>query len=261
MARCKRQNGGKLLKSQPSPQTTTSMIVQGTASASQSETEWGFSSLDVCKSNGRATLEFFQLTVVFSIYSITINDLSCDSWENFLSLDEFTHGSFFSHRVREESRYLPVIAMSDSTPRSNEARSRSSSEALDAIGKLVLRCSLASLMLLHGVAKLQHGTSGIATMLTRKGWPPSLALGVYVGEVLAPLLMIVGIFTRPAALIFAFNMMVATWLVHAGDLGQRTTTGGWKVELQALYFFGAIAVAFVGAGRLSLSRGRGSWWR
>ncbi len=132
---------------------------------------------------------------------------------------------------------------------------------LSAIGALVLRCSLAALMLLHGVAKLQHGTSGIATMLSRKGLPPSIAVGVFVGEVIAPLLMIVGVFTRPAAIVFAFNMIVATFLVHAGDVGRLSTTGGWKIELQALYFVGAVTVALTGAGRLSLSRGRGPWWR
>ncbi|NTW11652.1 MAG: GntR family transcriptional regulator, partial [Chlorobiaceae bacterium] len=30
-------------------------------------------------------------------------------------------------------------------------------------------------------------------------------------------------------------------------------------ELQALYFFGALAVMFLGAGRYSASRGRGPW--
>jgi putative oxidoreductase len=115
-------------------------------------------------------------------------------------------------------------------------------------------------MLMHGVAKIQHGTSGIATMLERKGLPSVLALGVFVGEVLAPIAIIVGLFTRPAAIVFAFNMLVATWLVHAGDVARLSTTGGWKIELQALYFFGAVCVALLGSGRFAVSRGRGPWW-
>lgn len=153
-------------------------------------------------------------------------------------------------------------------PLEHPANDRSAADARDAldpklaaIGALVLRSSVAVLMLLHGIGKLQHGTSGIATMLARKGLPPSIALGVYIGEVVAPLLMLVGVLTRPAAIVFAFNMLVATWLVHAGDVARLNTTGGWKIELQMLYFFGAVAVAFIGAGRLSLSRGRGPWWR
>lgn len=129
------------------------------------------------------------------------------------------------------------------------------------IGRLLLRTSLSALMLFHGVAKVLHGTAGIASMLERKGLPPALALGVFVGEVLVPVALIVGVFTRPAALIFAFNMLVATWLVHAGDVARLSTTGGWRIELQMLYFFGALCVALLGPGRLSLSRGRGPWWR
>jgi putative oxidoreductase len=127
-------------------------------------------------------------------------------------------------------------------------------------GKLLLRVSLAALMLLHGIAKLQHGTSGIATMLERKGLPSVFALGVFIGEVFAPIALIVGLFTRPAAIVFAFNMLVATWLVHAGDVARLNTTGGWKIELQALYFVGAVSIALMGPGRFALSRGRGPWW-
>lgn len=117
------------------------------------------------------------------------------------------------------------------------------------------------MMLLHGVAKVQHGISGITQMLQAKGWPTFIAPGVFVGEVIAPLLMIAGVLTRPAAIVFAFNMIVATMLVHAGDFAKLNTTGGWKVELQMLYFFGSVAIALLGAGRLSLSRDRGPWWR
>jgi putative oxidoreductase len=115
-------------------------------------------------------------------------------------------------------------------------------------------------MLFHGVAKLQHGVSGITSMLTSKGLPGVLSLGVFVGEVLAPLAMLAGLFTRPAAIVFAMNMLVATWLVHAGDVFKLSTVGAWKIELQMLYLFGAIAVALLGPGRFAVSRGRGPWW-
>lgn len=140
------------------------------------------------------------------------------------------------------------------------AQSQDNGDTFTHSGKLLLRVSLAGLMLLHGVAKLQHGTSGIATMLERKGLPSVLALGVFVGEVLAPIALIVGLFTRPAAIVFAINMLVATWLVHAGDVARLSTTGGWKIELQALYFLGAVCIALLGSGRFAVSRGRGPWW-
>ena len=130
-------------------------------------------------------------------------------------------------------------------------------EAMEDFGRFVLRLTIGGLMLFHGAAKVAHGVQGIARPLAAHGLPAFVAYGAYVGEVIAPLLVIVGIATRPAALVIAFNMVVATWLVHAGDIGRLSTTGGWRLELQALYLFGAIAIALLGAGRFSAVGGRG----
>ncbi len=122
----------------------------------------------------------------------------------------------------------------------------------DDLGKLLLRLTLGGLMLFHGVAKLQGGLDGIQQMLAGQGLRAAMAYGAYVGELLAPLLIIVGLFTRLSALVLAFNMVVATLLVHRGDLASLTEHGGWAVELQALYLFPAIALALMGPGRLSI---------
>jgi putative oxidoreductase len=123
----------------------------------------------------------------------------------------------------------------------------------DDIGKLVLRVALGILILLHGVAKITKGVDGIGGMLASHGLPAILAYGVYVGEILAPVLLIVGLFTRPAAAIMAINMLVAIWLVHRKDLGAMSGQGGWALELQGMFLFAAIAVAFMGGGRFGLS--------
>ena len=119
-------------------------------------------------------------------------------------------------------------------------------------GKLVLRLAIGILILLHGISKLRNGIGSITGMVTANGLPAVLAYGVYVGEVVAPVLLIVGVLTRPAALIVAFNMLVAIWLAHAGQIATIGKTGGWALELQGMFLFGAIAVAFLGAGRFSL---------
>jgi putative oxidoreductase len=89
----------------------------------------------------------------------------------------------------------------------------------DDTGKLVLRVALGILILLHGIAKVGKGVDGIGGMLASHGLPAAMAYLVYVGEILAPVLLIVGLFTRPAALIVAINMVAAIWLVHQKDLG------------------------------------------
>lgn len=126
----------------------------------------------------------------------------------------------------------------------------------DDLGKLLLRLTLGGLMLLHGVAKLQGGVGGIQQMLAGQGLPEAMAYGVYVGELLAPLLIVVGLFTRFSALVLAFNMVVATLLVHRGDLASLSEHGGWAVELQALYLFPALALALMGPGRPSIDERR-----
>jgi putative oxidoreductase len=136
-----------------------------------------------------------------------------------------------------------------------------SESSSDDAGKWVLRVSVAGLMLFHGVHKLQHGLGGIVTMLERRGLPSGLALGAIVGEVLAPIALLLGIVTRPAAGLVLVNMLFAIGLVHAGDVARLSTVGAWKIELQMLYLLGALAIALLGPGRWSVSRGRGAWWR
>jgi len=123
----------------------------------------------------------------------------------------------------------------------------------DDTGKLVLRLALGILILLHGVNKLSTGVGGIEGMITGHGLPGALAYLVYIGEIVAPVLMIVGIYTRPAAWITVINMLVAIWLVHLKDIGSLGKSGGWALELQGMFLFAALALAFLGAGRFSVA--------
>lgn len=127
------------------------------------------------------------------------------------------------------------------------------------LGKLVLRLLVGILVLLHGIAKLRFGISGIAGMVTNAGLPAAFAYLVYIGEVLAPALVIIGLWTRPAALVIFINMIVGIALVHAGELLQLNKTGGWAIELQAMFLFGALAIALLGAGRYSLGGAGGRY--
>ncbi len=128
------------------------------------------------------------------------------------------------------------------------------SDFADDLGKLLLRLTLGGLMLFHGVAKLGSGTEKIAGMLETAGLPGSLASLVLVGEIVAPALVMLGLLTRPAALVIAVNMVVAVLLVHMGHFFALGKSGGWSLELQAFFFMASIVVAIMGAGRFSLDR-------
>ena len=127
------------------------------------------------------------------------------------------------------------------------------------LGKLVLRISVGVLMLLHGIAKIIDGPDAILGLVAKSGLPSAFGYLVYVGEVVAPVLIIIGLWTRPAALVVVINMIVAVGLVHMGQLTQLGKTGGWALELQGLFLFGALAVALLGAGRFSLGGTSGRW--
>lgn len=127
----------------------------------------------------------------------------------------------------------------------------------DDAGKLILRLTLGMLLLMHGLHKLMNGIDGINAIVIANGWPQWIAYGVLVGEVLAPALIILGVITRAAALVIAINMLVAIYLAHGHQLLQLTKTGGWILELQAMFLFVAIVIAFLGAGHYSLGGTRG----
>lgn len=127
----------------------------------------------------------------------------------------------------------------------------------DDLGKLLLRLTLGVLILLHGIAKLTGGVEGIVGMVEKIGVPGAFGYLVYVGEVIAPLLVILGLWTRLAALVTAINMVVAVALVHSDELVALTKQGGWALELQGMFFFVALAIALLGAGRFSIGGVRG----
>ena len=120
------------------------------------------------------------------------------------------------------------------------------------LGKLIIRLTLGGLMLFHGIAKLFHGIGFIEGQLASHGIPAFFAYGVFIGELLAPLMVILGYQTRIGALLIAFNMLVAIALVHTHELMALGSNGGWALELQGFFLFTAIALVFLGPGRYKL---------
>ena len=123
------------------------------------------------------------------------------------------------------------------------------------IGKLVLRLTLGGLILLHGVHKLAFGISGIEGMVQGVGLPGALAYGAYVGEVIAPLFVITGYHARVGAALIVVQMLFAIGLAHRQQLLALTPAGGWAIELQAFYLLTALALTFMGPGRLAVRHG------
>ena len=123
---------------------------------------------------------------------------------------------------------------------------------LNDMGKLIVRIALSVLILLHGIAKISGGVGFITGVVAKARLPASFGYLVYVGEVVAPLMVLLGLWARVGASVIAINMLAAILLVHTGDFMKLNQTGGWELELQAVFLATAIGVAMFGAGRYSI---------
>ena len=105
-----------------------------------------------------------------------------------------------------------------------------------------------ALVSLHGWAKF----TGFAERSQRFadpfgiGSPASLALAVF-AEVACSILLVLGLFTRLAALACAITMATAFFFAHGGRL-----TGQGNGELAFIFLGGFVALVFAGGGRFSL---------
>lgn len=121
-------------------------------------------------------------------------------------------------------------------------------------GVLLLRFTVAILMLFHGVAKLMRGLDPIENLLAEAGLPEWFAFGVLIGEVLAPLLVIAGVWVRIGALLMAVNMLFAIGLAHVADLFVLSSSGAYRLEAQAFFLFCSLAIAWLADGKSRTAR-------
>lgn len=120
-------------------------------------------------------------------------------------------------------------------------------------GLLLQRISIGTLILFHGIANLTSNYSFIKSLLNGIGIPEFIAYSGFIGEIIAPILIIIGLRTRLASLVLAFNMLIAILMAHYADVFTLNQFGGWGIELQGLYLLGAIVIFLLGAGKYTVS--------
>lgn len=121
------------------------------------------------------------------------------------------------------------------------------------IARLLLRLA-SGLMLFHGIHKILHGIDGVKHLVTGAGLPEFIAYGIYLGEVVAPIMVLIGYYSRLAALIMAFTMANAIYLAHGSALLTLNKHGGPAIELPLLYLLLSVSVALAGPGRYAVNR-------
>lgn len=115
-------------------------------------------------------------------------------------------------------------------------------------GLLVLRVAFSGMLLTHGIPKLIKLFSGNFEFgdPIGIGGPASLVLAV-LGEVVFPILVIIGFKTRWCAIPVIITMAVASLIVHAND------PFGTK-EMSILYLIAFVSIALLGAGKFSVDK-------
>ncbi|WP_417197459.1 DoxX family protein [Bizionia sp.] len=121
------------------------------------------------------------------------------------------------------------------------------------LGLLILRVSIAFTMLIYGSTKLIYGNEFIENLLEQFGLPVLIANGVFVGEIVAPILILIGYRTKLAGLVFFINCLVAILMVQLPNLFKLNETGGWAIGLIFIYMMFGVAMFFTGAGKYALS--------
>ncbi|MGF1558306.1 MAG: DoxX family protein [Flavobacteriaceae bacterium] len=117
------------------------------------------------------------------------------------------------------------------------------------LGLLILRISSSVMLLTHGIPKFQKLIAGGEIEFGDPigiGAAPSLFLAV-IGELVCPILIIIGYKTRFAAIPSAITMGVAAFIVHAAD------PFGTK-EKALLFLTCFVVIIFLGPGKFSIDR-------
>jgi putative oxidoreductase len=120
--------------------------------------------------------------------------------------------------------------------------------ALQPFGLLILRLALALVFIFHGYPKLVRADAGMRDFFIQHGFPVYFVGLAGIVECLGGGLLIVGLFTRPAALLLAIEMGIVIWKVKLSH--SVLSVNDYQLELA----LGAacLALATVGAGVLSV---------
>ena len=119
--------------------------------------------------------------------------------------------------------------------------------------KLLLRLTVGLMILFHGVEKVTNGINGVKYLVTNSGLPEFLAYGIYVGEIVLPILIVLGLYARVASLFLALNMAVAIFLAYGSSLFELGKFGAPVMELPLLYLILSLLIFMFGSGKYSVN--------
>jgi putative oxidoreductase len=118
--------------------------------------------------------------------------------------------------------------------------------------KLLLRITVAVLLLFHGIHKLIYGIGGVEKLVVSHGLAHFLAYGVYLAELVAPIFILLGLYARLASGIVVLNMLMAIYLAY-GFSFVLNKYGGLAWETPLLYLVMALSIILLGSGKYGVN--------
>ena len=126
------------------------------------------------------------------------------------------------------------------------------------IGLLIVRIALGGIIFFHGFHKITHGIADQFQILAHNGIPGVFIYFVYVSEVLAPVLIVLGIFTRLSSLSIFVTMIVIFYALPF-PIGMDEH-GAMNIESQLYFLLLSVALFFTGPGRYTLKKNNSGNW-
>ncbi len=127
------------------------------------------------------------------------------------------------------------------------------------LGPLAVRVIVGTIMVAHGLQKVQAGPANFGAFLGQIGVPLPTLMGYVVTfvEVVGGILLIVGLLSRLAALLLTMDLVVAVLLVKVNVGFLSPPQGGAGAELDLALVAGFLVILLAGPGRLSVDHALG----
>ena len=123
------------------------------------------------------------------------------------------------------------------------------------LGLLFLRLGLGICLFMHGFGKILHGVGGVKNILVDAGLPSFLAYFAYLSEVLAPIMIAVGFYSRLGALlVFGSSLVILYSFYGFSNLLELTNVNGFKAELIYLYIAMSLCIISTGSGKYAIKQ-------
>lgn len=121
------------------------------------------------------------------------------------------------------------------------------------IAMLLIRLGLGVSIFMHGLNKIFNGLSFVRSVVLKLGLPEFVSYGVYLSEIIAPIMLMIGFYSRLGAFVIICSSIFIIYATYPNPLA-LTSHGGFSAEILYLYIFSSFCIVFNGSGKYALKK-------